>query len=308
MPSALFFLLGLALFLLGLFILKAGLERIASFNLKRIIQRFTATPSLGCLTGTFLTMILQSSSAVTVISIGLADTGLMSFAQALGIVLGTNIGTTITGQLLAFPLESLGIPLVFLGLILMISGNTLRAIGLNICGLGFIFWGMDFMGNAFSNIMHNPLIKHLLLLTTRSHLLAVLFGIIFTAIIQSSSAMTGIVLVLAKSGHLDLVTSTAIILGSNVGTCITAVLASIGSTISGKRVAAAHVVLNFLGIVILYPFLEKFTALMALSSSDLPRQIAHTHTFFNIISSLAVLLFAGVFTKFIYWLVPDTLG
>lgn len=300
------FFLGLTLLLLGLYILKVGLEGIATINLKRIIGKFTSTPTKGCITGTLLTMLLQSSSAVSVITIGFVDTGLMSFPQALGIILGTNIGTTITGQIMAFKLEALGVPLLFLGLILLILGKNFRYPGLNLCGLGLIFTGMNLMGMAFSFVMDNPLVKHLLILTTRSHLLAVFFGIIFTAIIQSSSAMTGIVLVLAKNGHLDLITATAIILGSNVGTCFTAVLAGIGANTAGKRVAMAHVVLNCLGVIILYPILEQFTALMTLTSSNLPRQIAHTHTSFNVISSLAVLPFAGLFTRFITWLVPET--
>lgn len=305
MLNLIFFSLGLLLFLLGLYILKIGLEEIATFNLKKIIANFTSTPIKGCLTGTILTMFLQSSSAVSVITIGLVDTGLMTFRQAFGVILGTNIGTTITGQIMAFRLESLGIPLIFLGLISLIFKKNLRSIGLNLCGLGLIFLGMDIMGMAFSFVMGNPLVKHLLILTTRSHLLAVLFGIIFTAIIQSSSAMTGIVLVLAKNGHLDLITATAIILGSNIGTCFTAVLASLGANTAGKRVAAAHVVLNLVGVLLFYPVLEQFTTFMTLTSSNLPRQIAHTHTVFNVISSAAILPFAGLFAKFIAWLVPD---
>jgi phosphate:Na+ symporter len=299
------FLLGLSIFLLGIFILKKGLENITNFNLRKIIANFTSTPLKGCLTGTIITALLQSSSAVTVITIGLVDTGIMTFPQALGIILGTNIGTTITGQIMAFRLESLGLPFTFIGLILVIIGGKMRLAGFNLWGLGFIFLGMDIMGIAFSFVMNNPLVKNLLFLTNRSHLVAVLFGIIFTAIIQSSSAMTGIVLALAKNGHLDLITSTAIILGSNVGTCFTAVLASIGANTNGKRVAATHVVLNIVGVVLLYPVLEQFTLLMNLTSSDLPRQIAHTHTTFNIICSIAILPFAGWFVKFIAWLVPN---
>ncbi|MGI6226193.1 MAG: Na/Pi cotransporter family protein [Peptococcales bacterium] len=302
------FFIGLILLLLGLYILKIGLDNIATFNLKRIIAKFTSSTTKGCITGTLITMFLQSSSAVSVITIGLVDTGLMTFRQALGIILGTNIGTTITGQIMAFKLEALGVPLTFLGLIFIILGKKLRPIGLNFCGLGFIFMGMNIMGMAFAFVMSNPLVKHLLILTTRSHFVAILFGIVFTAIIQSSSAMTGIVLVLAKNGHLDLITATAIILGSNVGTCFTAVLASIGASTGGKRVATAHVALNFLGVIILFPILEQFTTIMTLTSTNLPRQIAHTHTAFNVISSLAVLPFAGLFTRFIIWLVPNTNG
>lgn len=305
MLNILLFIMGLSIFLLGIFILKTGMENMATFNLKKIIANFTSTPLKGCLTGTFITALLQSSSAVTVVTMGLVDTGIMTFGQALGIILGTNIGTTITGQIMAFRLEAFGLPLTFLGLVLVISGKRMRMIGFALWGLGFIFLGMDIMGIAFSFVMENPLVRNLLLLTTRSQLFAVLFGIIFTAIIQSSSAMTGIVLVLAKNGHLDLITSTAIILGSNVGTCFTAILAAIGANANGKRVAAAHVVLNILGVVLLYPFLEQFTMLMKFIGSNLPRQIAHTHTAFNIISSLVVLPFAGLFVRFITWLVPE---
>lgn len=305
MQNIILFLLGLTIFLLGLYILKAGLEGLSSLNLKKVITGFTSTPFLGCLTGTFLTMLLQSSSAITVITIGLVDTGIMSFAQATGIILGTNIGTTITGQIMAYKLENLGLPIFILGLILFFFRNTIRFIGINLCGLGLIFMGMDYMGKSFLFIQNNPLFYHLLILTNKSNFLAIIFGIIFTAIIQSSSAMTGIVLVLAKNGQLNLITATAIILGSNVGTCITAVLASIGSTTGGKRVATAHVMLNLIGVIAYYPFLKEFTDYMVLTSTDLPRQIAHTHTVFNIISSVVILPFIGPFTKFICYLMPE---
>ncbi|MFZ5942881.1 MAG: Na/Pi cotransporter family protein [Bacillota bacterium] len=306
MFSIFLFLAGLLIFLTGLYILKTGLKYMYSINLKTVINNFTHTPLKGCLTGTALTMLLQSSSAVTVITIGLVDTGLMVFTQALGIVLGTNIGTTLTGQILAFNLEKLGLPIIYMGLLLILFPGLLRGIGFNLCGLGMIFLGMDFMAKAFLFIQSNPLFYHLLIITQRNNLLAVIAGIIFTAIIQSSSAMTGIVLVLAKNGQLNLVTATAIILGSNVGTCITALLAAIGSTTAGKRVAAAHVLLNILGVLLFYPFLLQFTQLMSLTSTDLPRQIAHTHTVFNILSSLLVLPFAGLFTRLICWMVPQS--
>lgn len=299
------FFLGLSVFLLGLFLLKKGLGLLNNAKLKNIIYRFTKRPWTGCLAGILLTFLVQSSSAVTVVSIGMVDAGIMTFSQALGIVLGTNIGTTITGQLMAFDLEAWGLPLVALGLFLMIfTKKTRRFLGLSIMGLGLIFIGMGIMAAAFSFIKNYPLFYDLLHLTNSSNFFAVLFGIISTAIIQSSGALIGIILVLAKGQQLDLVAATAMILGSNVGTCLTAILAAIGSTTGGKRVAMAHVVLNVLGVLIIYPFLEPFTELMTLTSASLPRQIAHTSTVFNILSSLVILPFVKIFANFITWLVP----
>ncbi len=300
------FLLGLCVFLLGLFLLKKGLGLLNNAKLKRIIYGFTKRPSTGCLVGTLLTFLVQSSSAVSVITIGMVDGGIMTFAQALGIILGTNIGTTITGQLMAFDLEAWGLPLVVLGILLMLLTKRMkRFLGLSIVGLGLVFIGMDIMGTAFNFIKDYPLFYELLHLTNSNSLFAVIFGLISTAIIQSSSALIGIVLVLAKNQQLDLVAATAIVLGSNIGTCFTAVLASIGSTTGGKRVAMAHVVLNVLGVLFIYPFLVPFTDLMALTSNSLPRQIAHASTIFNILNSLVVLPFANLFANFIIWLVPD---
>ncbi|MFZ7103543.1 MAG: Na/Pi cotransporter family protein [Peptococcaceae bacterium] len=304
MLNGVLFLIGLLVFLIGLYILKAGLDSAGSRNIKRIICHFTGTAFKGCMTGTILTMLLQSSSAVTVITIGLVDTGLMSFHQAVGIILGTNIGTTLTGQIMAFNLEKMGFPLLFISLFFLAFPQRWRTFGLIINGLAFIFIGMNYMSTAFLFIQKNPLFYQLLLLTNNNRLIAVIAGIVFTALIQSSSAMTGIVLVLAKNGQLNLVTATAVILGSNVGTCFTAILASIHSTTGGKKVAASHVVLNILGVLIFYPFLTEFTTLMSFTSSNLPRQIAHTHTVFNIVSSLVVLPFTGLFAKFISWFIP----
>lgn len=305
MLNLLLFLIGLAIFLLGLCILKSGMNFLKSKSLKRIINQFTYTPFLGLVTGTILTAFLQSSSALTVITISLVDTGLMKLTQALGIILGTNIGTTITGQILAFNLESWSVPLFIGGLFFFVAKKKYRYISINIIGLSVIFIGMNYMSQAFLFIEDSPLFYYFLNLATQSKLIAILFGIIATALIQSSSAMTGIVLVLAKNHQLDLVTSTAIILGSNVGTCITAILASIGSTANGKRVATSHVLLNLLGVLIFYPFIEEFSKLMTLTSTSLPRQIAHTQTVFNIVSSLAVLPFTNPFAKLLIWLIPE---
>lgn len=305
MLNLLLFLIGLLIFFLGLYILKSGMAFIKSQTLRRIINQFTRTPFLGCITGTILTAFLQSSSALTVITIGLVDTGLIRLTQALGIVLGTNIGTTITGQILAFNLENWSVPLLIGGLLIFVAKKKYRYISINIIGLSVIFIGMSFMSQAFLFIKNSSLFYYFLNLATKSKFIAIVFGIIATALIQSSGAMTGIILVLAKNHQLDLVTATAVIMGSNVGTCITAILASIGSTANGKRVAASHVLLNILGVLIFYPFIEEFTELMTFTSTNLPRQIAHTHTVFNIVSSLAVLPFINLFAKFLTWLVPE---
>jgi len=305
MVSTILFCLGLVIFLSGLYILKTGLAAFNYLNLKKIIYNFTSTPLKGCLAGTLLTMILQSSSEITVVTIGLTDTDIMSFKQGIGIILGTNIGTTITGQIMAFNLEKMGFPLLFLGLSFLLVPGKGKKVALGICGLALIFIGLNYMSTAFLFIQDNPLFYQILLMTNNNTLLGIGAGIIFTAIIQSSSAMTGIVLALAKSGHLTIVSATAIILGSNVGTCITAVLASISSTTGGKRIAATHVILNMVGVIVVYPFIQEFTHLMTYLSSSLPRQIAHTHTVFNIISSLIVLPFTNPLARFISWLIPE---
>lgn len=300
MKSIVLFIFSLGIILVGLSLLKQGLIQYTKLNLGKILGNFTRTPLLGCITGLFITALVQSSSVVTLISMGLVDTGIITFTQALGILLGANIGTTFTGQIMAFNLETLAIVLFIIGLITFKIKN-LRFI---LFGIGFIFLGMDFLSKVFVLTQEDSFFYTMLNIAHQSTPKALIIGIFITAIIQSSSAITGIIIVLAKIGQIDLITAIAIILGSNIGTCSTALIASLTSSKTGRRVAWAHILINIIGVIIIFPFIRQYANFIELTSSSFPRQIAHAQTIFNIISSLIILPFTHSLAKLIYRLFP----
>lgn len=297
------FLSGLLLFIGGIYTLQIGLQQASQGILPKVMYKWTKTPATSFITGTLATMVLQSSSAVTVIALSMVNTGIMRFEQSIGIILGTNIGTTITALILAFNLENLVLPILLLGLFLLIPNYT-RPFGLALTGLSLLFIGMENMTKAFSFLQNNPRLKQLILGTAHP-LRAVLVGTIVTAIIQSSSAISGMVIALAKNGQLDLLTATGIILGSNIGTCATALIAGIGTKTEAKRVAMAHILLNVIGVFLFLPFISQFAWLMASTSTSLPRQVANTHFFFNLFCSLALLPFIKPFSKLVCFLIKE---
>ncbi len=298
---------GVALLLFGMQFMKAGLEKAAQHRMRGVLQALTRNPYTGALAGTVITALVQSSTAVTVITIGLVNAGIITFYQAVGIVLGTNIGTTVTAQLISFRLEDLALPAIGLGAIIMTWSRRQgwRCLGQSIVGFGVVFVGIGAMSQALIPLKDSPLFIKTLSAMSGSVLLGVLAGTLFTALIHSSSTTTGVVIALAHQGMIDLPAAIAIIFGSNIGTCITGVIASIGSSVNAQRVAASHVMLNVIGVLLFLPFLTPFSTFIAGTAPGLTRQVANAHTLFNILSSIVILPFTRQFAWLITKIVPD---
>lgn len=297
---------GLAGFLGGMWTLRQGLEPLAVGHLPALLNRFVKTPLRGFLTGTIITAVLQSSGAVTVITIGLVAAGTLTFPDSVGIVLGANIGTCVTTQILALQLDVLVLPCLVAGVYLALTSNRLwQHIGITLIGFSTIFLALKLMSLSLKPIGQTAWFRSVLFESSEDPLLGVLSGTFLTALVQSSSATTALTIALASQGLVDLRGAIAIVLGNNVGSCVTSILASIGAPTAAKQVAAAHVLLNILGVAAFLPFLSHFTALVEHTANTLPVQVANAHTLFNIISSLAMLPFARPYAALVQRIIPD---
>lgn len=298
---------GVALLLFGMQFMKAGLENMARRRMRGILQALTRSPLTGALAGTVITALVQSSTAVTVITIGLVNAGILSFYQSVGIILGTNIGTTVTAQLISFRFEDLALPAIGLGAIIMTWSRNKgwRYLGQTLVGFGVVFFGIATMSQALTPLKDSPVFIRTLSAMSTSPLLGVLAGTIFTALIHSSSTTTGVVIALSHQGIISLPAAIAIIFGSNIGTCITGIIACIGSSTGAKQVAVSHVMLNVIGVALFLPFLTPFSDMIARTDPVLARQTANAHTVFNIVSSAAVLPFAKQFAGLVTLIVPE---
>jgi phosphate:Na+ symporter len=270
-----------------MYTLRKGLELFAASKLTQVLQEMTATPMRGFLSGMFVTALLQSSTALTLMTVSFVDAGLLPFENALGLILGSNIGTTVTTQLLAFPLGRFA-PLIFgvgaLGFLFL--SQRWRYLALALSGLGLLFFALDFLQNGLSPLVDNPSIQNYLHNLGNNHLKAILMGTLLSALLHSSSATTGLAMILSQEGWINLPTVLAIIFGANIGTCFTAVLASVTNSPAAQRIALFHVLLNVFGVLLFYPFLEPLAKLLGLFGDSPARQAANAHTFFNVFSSL----------------------
>lgn len=296
----LLFLLLIGLFIYGMTLLRSGLFNLSADSLKNWLAVLTNTPWKGLLIGTFITAVLQSSSAVMIITIGMVSAGMLTFPQTIGIILGTNIGTTFTTELITFNIESYIIPLAVAGsLLAVMKRKSLRSAGLALLGISAVFAAMRGFEFMAGSIKDNDLVNDMLLTLDGSYLYAVFAGVIITAIIQSSTATTGIIMGFLTAGAMDLDTAIAIMLGSNIGTCVDAYLASIGSGREARLSAYAHIWLNCLGVAVFFPFIGLLSELGQNAANHPDVQLAHISVLFNVLSSLLVLPFAGQFGRFI---------
>jgi len=294
------FSLGLTLMLKGLQIMRDGLESAAHFKMRRTLAALTGSPAAALLTGTVITALVQSSTAITILTIGFVNAGMLGLVQAIGIILGANIGTCVTAQMLSFNLTALAVPAVVTGLAFFIPGKkrpAYRYTGQSLIGLGIVFTGLEVISYSFVPLRQSAWFATLLSSLDCRPFQAVLAGAVFTGLIHSSATTTGVVMSLARQDLLDLPSAIALVLGANIGTCITAVLAGIGGTVTGRRVAMAHVLLNLGGVLAFLPLLHPFAALAQLTDPSPPRQIANAQTIFNVASSLAVLPFTHSFAR-----------
>ncbi|GAA4706150.1 Na/Pi symporter [Brevibacillus fulvus] len=298
--------LGLGFFLLGMYAMRIGFYHLAGKKMEQWLYRFTRTPIHSFLTGLITTVVLQSSGAVTVLTIGLTQAGLISFTQTVGIILGTNLGTTATTELIALRLETIAVPLFLIGVALWLQSRPLlRYTGLVLAGFGLIFIGIDTMKAMAKPLEQSETFRTLFLESSHSVLIGLVTGTLFTALIHSGSATTAITMSLIAHGLLSMETALAIILGANIGTCFTALIACIGTNAASRQVAWCHTLFNVAGALLFLPFLSSLAQISAIFASDPAIQIAHSQTIFNLICSLAALPFAKAIARFIRWLVPD---
>ena len=297
---------GLGLFLFGMQLMASGLQKAAGDRLRRILEILTTKPVIAVITGVVVTVLVQSSSTTTVMVVGFANAGLMTLPQAVGTILGANIGTTITAQIVSFKVAGLVFPAIGLGAVLNFFGKrrTYKYVGQAILGFGILFLGMTTMSEGMEPLRELPYFMSLMSSFGNNPFMAVLIGAAFTALIQSSSASTGLIIAMTLQDILILPAAIALILGTNVGTCITALIASVGTTLSAKRAAIAHLTFNVCGVIVAMILFRPFVGFVADTATTVTRQAANAHTIFNIASTLVVLPFFKYFVALVTHLVP----
>ncbi len=297
---------GLGVFFLGLQLMSDGLQKAAGERMRRILEMFTSRPVKAVLTGAGVTAVLQSSSTVTVMIVGFVNSGLMNLNQALGVIMGANIGTTITAQIVSFNIYALAFPFVGLGALLyyFVPKKLPRYAGKSALGFGLLLLGLSTMSSAVTPLRTYQPFLDLLVLLGRQPLLGILAGAVFTAIVQSSSATTGLAIALAWQGVLDLPAGLAIAVGANIGTCVTALLASVTAGSAARRAAIGHLLFNVFGTVLFLIMRIPFANLVQATGASVARQLANAHTVFNVGTTLIVLPFLGSFAKLVTLLVP----
>ncbi len=310
---------GLAIFLFGMEQMADALKRVAGNRMKDILGKLTTNRFMGLLTGTFVTAVIQSSSVTTVMLVGFVTAGLMSLSQDVGVIFGANIGTTITAQIVAFKVTHYALLLVAVGFVMIFTGKAKRVkqYGALVMGLGLIFFGMGIMSSGMKPLRsYEPFIQ--IMQDVSAPALGILIAAAFTGLVQSSSATTGVVIAMASQGLITLEGGIALIMGANIGTCVTAALAAIGKPREAVRVAVAHVTFNVAGVAVavwFIPYLADFVRAfspvaegavgMDKLAAETPRQIANAHTTFNIFFSALFLPAAGLVARFAEWVVPD---
>lgn len=301
---------GLALFLYGMQMMSTGLEAAAGNRMKSILEKLTSNRIKGVLVGAAITAVIQSSSATTVMVVGFVNSGLMTLKQAVWVIMGANIGTTITGQLIALDIGAIAPLFAIAGVaaIMFVKNEKVHHISSIFAGLGILFMGMDMMGAAMSPLKDSE--AFISLMTKFDNpLIGILVGALFTAVIQSSSASVGILQALASTGMIPLSSAVFVLFGQNIGTCITAVLASIGMKVNAKRTTVIHLLFNIIGTVLftviclVTPYVQWIEAL---TPGDAVAQIANAHTVFNIVTTILLLPFGTYMADLAVRILPDS--
>lgn len=281
-------------------IIRFGLFNLSADKLKGWLTKLTSTPLKGMITGTFVTALLQSSTAVMVITIGLISAKIMTFPQSIGIILGTNIGTTFKTELITFDIDKYLVPLAIIGVFFtFFKSIKIRSIGMLLFGIASVFTAMKGFELLAHPLTALPYINNFILSINHNILLSLITGAVITAIIQSSTAMTGITMGFLTAGLLQLDAGIAIVFGANIGTCITALIASIGGGKESRLAAYAHVWLNVGGVLIFSPFIPLIEQNAYLLANEKMIQLAHISVLFNVVSSIMVLPFATKFGEMI---------
>jgi len=310
---------GLALFLYGMELMAEALKAVAGERMKNILARLTTNRYMGVVTGAFVTSVIQSSSVTTVLVVGFITAGLMTLSQSIGVIMGANIGTTITAQIVAFKITKAALLMIAVGFSMMFiaKNEKTKHYGTMLMGLGMIFFGMNVMGDAMHPLRsYQPFLD--LMARMENPIVGVLIAAAFTAVIQSSSAATGIVIVMASQGFVTLPAGIALAFGSNIGTCATALLAVIGKPREAVRAALVHLFFNVAGVLIWLPLIgwmaDLVTAIspaypqlagMERLAAETPRQIANAHTIFNVANTLIFIWFTPQIARMVESLVKD---
>ena len=310
---------GLALFLFGMEQMSESLKAVAGERMKTILAKLTSNRFMGAATGAFVTAIIQSSSVTTVLVVGFITAGLMSLSQSVGIIMGANIGTTITAQIVAFKITKAALLMVGVGFTMLFASRNerIKQYGAMVMGLGLVFFGMSVMSEAMKPLRsYQPFLD--LMIQMENPLIGILIAAGFTGLIQSSSATTGIVIVMASQGFITLPAGIALAFGANIGTCVTAMLASIGKPREAVRAAAVHVLFNLGGVIIWFFFIPQLAEIVLLLSpthpeltgvdrlgAETPRQIANAHTIFNIANTVIFIGFTTQMARFVEKIIPD---
>jgi len=287
-----------------------GLQKAAGEKLKKIIEMLTTNRIMGVLVGTLVTAIIQSSSATTVMTIGFVNAGIMSLQQAVGVIMGANIGTTVTAQLVSFNIEkyapiAIGIGMVFW---FFTKKKNIKNISEILIGFGILFVGMNFMKEAAAPVSEMSQVHDAMLYLSKNPVLGILAGFLITGTIQSSSASIGILIVLASQGLLPITAALPVLYGDNIGTCVTSLLSTIGASRNARRAAIMHLCFNVIGTLLFIIVLSKpIVALVtSIDPTNVPRQIANAHTLFNVVNVIVLLPFSTYLVKLATKLVPYT--
>jgi phosphate:Na+ symporter len=304
---------GLALFLFGLGLLTETLKQLAGPGMKELLARMTRNRVLGAVTGAVVTAVIQSSSVTTVLVVGFISAGLLNLTQAIGVIMGANIGSTVMAQIIAFKVTAWALPIIMLGFVMREGAKreAPKQVGTMLLGLGLVFLGMGSMSAAAQPLRsYQPFLETLAAMDNA--FLGILAGALFTAVVQSSAATTGIAIAFAGQGLITLDAGIAIAFGANIGTCATAMLACIGRPPTAKQAAWAHLLFNIIGVFLWVAFIPQLAGLVrwlsptsADAATDAPRQIANAHTIFNVINTMLFLPFANQLATIVRRIVPD---
>ena len=301
---------GLGMFLYGMNVMGDGLQKAAGEKLKKIIEMLTTNKIMGVLVGTLVTAIIQSSSATTVMTIGFVNAGIMSLQQAVGVIMGANVGTTVTAQLVSFNIEKYAPMAIGIGMAFWFftKKKNVKNISEILIGFGILFVGMNFMKAAAAPVSEMPQVQDAMLYLSKNPVLGILAGFVITGTIQSSSASIGILIVLASQGLLPITAALPVLYGDNIGTCVTSLLSTVGASRNARRAAIMHLCFNVIGTLLFIIVLSKpIVALVtSIDPTNVPRQIANAHTLFNVVNVIVLLPFSSYLVKLATKLVPYT--
>ncbi len=307
MISAIQVLGGLAFFLFGIHMLSGGMEKLAGDQIQQWLDRVTSRPLRAAFFGAGATALVQSSGLLMVTMIGLINANLMTLTQAIGVMMGQEIGTTLTAQIAAFHLGDYALIFVAIGFAMkeFAPHGRWRDYGEVVLGFGTLFVGMNLMSGALKSVTEVPAVGIWLTTAGQHQFISIIAGMVVTAMVQSSSAVTGLVVALGMSNAITLPGAVALLLGANIGSCITGLMASFRLSAGARQASVAQILINVTGVLLFAPFIQPFAQLVAMTSNALPRQIANAHTIFNIVVSVVLFPFIGVLARATQRLVPE---